>query len=584
MFHKTWLAGAALCLAAVSANAQPQLRLRVPAPLTRPIWFTPGSNQPFAEGELFFNAFNVGDGALAVQATADFDPWINLTVAGPGACPFAPTRTCRRIVVEFQTAGLAPGDYQGSVAVTSPGAIDAPQTLPISIHVGTDVPDRIDLYVPPVDGATDSLDFETPQGPSPTFTQAGDFLTVSSSGLGSFRFLHTHRIAGRYRAGGAVADIDGSIDLIGSDFAADNRNVPITLHVTGGPIASLSAATMTIGAVTGVNPPDQLVVVSNRGQGDLALGGIDVATESGGAWLSAEDLGNGIVALRASVDGLALGAYRGTLTINANAANAPLVVVVVLFVRADAGPLSSFRGAVNGATFDGTTPLTPNLITSLFGSQFAGEVLQATTLPLPKEMAGIRVVIDGIEASLFFVSGGQINFQVPLELTTGEKFLQVFRNGAPGNRITVNIANRSAGVFLFGRGQYGAIANATQNNFPLPARFSAPGFNTAPARPGDAIVIFATGLGAVDALLTGGVAATAAPLINAIDIPLVNFGQLVFRAVGTPFFTGLAPGFVGLFQVNVIIPVNVADTDRVPLVLEYADGTMSNTVEIAVRR
>ncbi len=79
-------------------------------------------------------------------------------------------------------------------------------------------------------------------------------------------------------------------------------------------------------------------------------------------------------------------------------------------------------------------------------------------------------------------------------------------------------------------------------------------------------------------------AATAAPLINAIDIPLVNFGQLVFGAVGTPFFTGLAPGFVGLFQVNVIIPVNVADTDRVPLVLEYADGTMSNTVEIAVRR
>ena len=584
MFHKTWLLGAVLCLAAISANAQPQLRLRVPDSLTRPIWFTPGSNQPFAEGELFFNAFNAGDGALAVQASAPFDPWISLIVGGPGACPFAPTRTCQRVVVEFQTAGLAPGDYQGSIAVTSPGAIDAPQSVPISIHVGTDVPDRIDLYVPPVDGATDSVDFQTPQGPSPTFTQAGDFLTVSSSGLGSFRFLHTNRIAGRYRAGGPVADIDGSITVVGSDFAADNRNVPITLHVTNAPIGSPSSQMMAIDAITGVNPRDQFVVVSNRGQGALALGGIDVATETGGAWLAAEDLGNGIVAVRANVDGLAMGAYRGTLTINANAANAPFVVVVVLFVRADAGPLSSCRGAVNGATFDGTTPLTPNLITSLFGSQYATEVLAATTLPLPTNMAGIQVIVDGIEASLFFVSGTQINFQMPPQVTLGEKFLQVFRDGAPGNRITVNVAPRSAGLFLFGRAFYGAIANATQNNFPLPTRFSTPGFDTAPARPGDAIVIFATGLGAVDANLTAGEAASGSPLINAIDVPLVNFGGLVFGAVGTPFFTGLAPGFVGLYQVNVIVPVNVADTDRVPLILEYPDGTMSNTVEIAVQR
>jgi uncharacterized protein (TIGR03437 family) len=255
-----------------------------------------------------------------------------------------------------------------------------------------------------------------------------------------------------------------------------------------------------------------------------------------------------------------------------------------LAVRAVSSPLTFFRGVVNGATFNPDRALAPGLLSSVFGRQFTLGIAVAENLPLPTELAGASVLIDGVQAPLVFVSFGQINFQVPWEIQPGERRVQIMRNGQPGNLVSVQVESRSPGLFRFGIAEYGAIRNASQGNYPLPSDFSRPGFLTAPARPGDVLEIFATGLGPVTPPTVTGEAALADPLSRAVEVPTVNFGRTSFGPLASPQFIGLTPGFVGLFQVNVIIPDKAPSNVRTFVTLEYQDGRRSNTVEIAIER
>lgn len=582
MIRKALLVCFTCLLGAGALAAQPRLELRIPASLTRPIWIPSGTNGPT---DLFLEAFNAGDGQMTVAANGNFAPWLTPQVAAGIPCSFDGSTTCSRVSVLFATSALEDGEYRGSVQITADGAIDAPQTLDITIHVGGDTPSEVNLYVPPIAGASDFVDFQTPEGPAPTLTAAGDFLQVSSSGLGSFRFVHTHRILGGYQSGQAMGANSGTVFVEGSSFAPDNRSIPVTLNVTQMPIAVPSVERVMFETAEGIAVRDQVLSFSNRGQGDLSISGATVSTDDGGEWLSAEDLGNNQVAVRAAIDGLEAGLYRGALLVESNAANGPLRLEVWLSVQALQAPIASYRGAVHGATFDPTKKVSPGTIISLFGDQLSFGFEQAGEVPLPREMAGTRVLVNGVEAPLFFVSFGQVNLQVPFETPAGTVRIQVVRDGMTGNEITVEVDTRSAGIFRLNIGEYGAIRNATQGNFPLPVEIGQRlGIATAPARPGDVLEIFASGLGPVAPNVATGEAAPGGPLAEAVDKPIVNFGRLAFGPLADPLFVGFTPGFVGLFQVNVVVPPQAATDPRTRVTLEYPDGRRSNTIEIAVEQ
>jgi uncharacterized protein (TIGR03437 family) len=183
-----------------------------------------------------------------------------------------------------------------------------------------------------------------------------------------------------------------------------------------------------------------------------------------------------------------------------------------------------------------------------------------------------------------------VNLQVPWEVTPGTKKLRVTRGGVAGNEITVQVDTRSATLTAIGIGRYGAIINASRSgngvaSLPLPAGTAVgPGYRAEPARPRDVLTIFATGLGPVAPTVNTGAAAPASPTSNGLDIPIVNFGRLAFGPLADPLFVGLSPGFVGLYQVNVEVPVDAATNANTWVTLEYPDGRRSNTVEIAVER
>ena len=554
-----------------------------------PVWIPLGTNGP---GNIFFEAWNSGDGNLNLQVDGGFSPWLQPRLSGSQACSFDPGRSCQIIDVFFDSAGLPNGTFQGSVTVSDPSAMDSPQRVPVTIHVGGTVPERIDLYTAASPGSTDEFSFQTPTGPSPTVrvSPGGQYLSVSSSGLGSFRFVHQHLIRATVTPGMGAGDQQGSVEISGSTFAADNRNVPLTLHVTNGPIANPNLPVIQISAIQGGDTAIGQVELGNRGGGTLSVSSVEVETASGGDWLSVEDGvdGPGGIAFRinAAIGALDPGLYMGTARFNTNAANSPLAVAVEFELHASGPPEVFYKGVVNAAGFEKVPGIAAGTLVSLFGTQLAPSVDGATSIPLPRELVSTIVQVNGIDAPLIFVSTGQINFQVPFEVGEGSGLVQVVREGQAGNTVSATVLNRSPGIFRFGVQEYGVVLNASQGNFPLPrlvAELLGLG-SSAPARPGDVLVIFATGLGPVSPEVGTGEAASADPLNRSVDTPFVNFSQSPFGLVGTHFFTGMTPGFVGLFQINVTLPDFLTTNPRTPITLEFGDGRRSNTVDVAVER
>ena len=620
MLKKTHLAFLLLSVFVVAAaRGAPMLRLNIPRATVAmpdallgstgehlPVWIAAGTD---GSANISVEAWNAGDGNLVLAVNGGTSDWLAPELGGMAACSFDAARTCQEIRVLFETANLPEGTYRGEVVVLDPNAVDSPQRVPVTIYVDGNVPDRVDLYVRPDEASSESIEFQTAGGPAPILTvnPAGQYLLVSSSGQGSFKFQHTHRLTGLYGAGLPVADQEGGVTISGSSFGEDNRVVPVTLHVTNNPIAWASSKALTrivegrvvreilrvlkFSEAEGMDAPGQEILVLNRGDGSLTVNSVEVETDSGGDWLSTEDLGEGTYLVSVSTGDLAPDLYTGLVRFNTNAANDPLEVPVEFEVLVASPPEVSFDSVVNGATFDSAKPVSPGAIVSLFGTQLAPLTDGAESTPLPRELASTKVIINGLEAPLFFVSYRQINFQIPWETPQGTRTVQVVRDGQAGNLVSADISDRSSGIFRLNIGEYGVIVNAFQSTpgnvvLSLPeGTISAPGFSSAPARPGDALVIYATGLGGVAPPVgTGEETPPPLPFVEAFDVPLVNFGRVVLGPFALPFFVGLTPGLVGLFQVNVFIPDEAPTNPRTAITLDYSDGRRSNTVEIAVER
>ncbi len=233
-------------------------------------------------------------------------------------------------------------------------------------------------------------------------------------------------------------------------------------------------------------------------------------------------------------------------------------------------------GIVNAASYALGEALAPGSIVSVFGRNLARGQSYPSQLPLPTALGGATVNIGGRDAPLFFAGEDQINAQVPLELAPNSRPHVVVRTTrADGTQAltvpeTITLAVARPGIFTVndqGTGQ-GRILN---QDF-------APNSATNPAARGSVIQIFATGLGQTTPAVPSGNPAPSSP-----PAVVTNAVTATVGGVNAPVqFAGLAPGFVGLYQVNVVIPVDIAPGPEVPLVL-LQSGVPSNTVTLAVR-
>jgi uncharacterized protein (TIGR03437 family) len=245
-------------------------------------------------------------------------------------------------------------------------------------------------------------------------------------------------------------------------------------------------------------------------------------------------------------------------------------------------PSVAAGGVLNGASFLKGGPITPGSLITIFGTQLASKTAGADTIPLSTSLGGVTVqFVNGstkTSAPLLFANSSQINAQVPWDLlpsgTTTPVSVNVIvnNNGLASAPAAVTVGPFSPGIFSSsGR----AIAVNQDGTLAWPAGAVA-GLTTHAAKPGDVIIIYATGLGAVDSAIADG-ANSLDKLRNTLTVPVVMIGGVTAQVE----FSGLSPQFVGVNQLNVIVP-NAAAGDSVPLQLMVGGVTTSATVGMAV--
>ena len=553
-----------------SLGAAPKLRLAYTT-------VGPYSIATGADGEQqIVDAYNAGDGSLSLRATPSVS-WLTASVGAARSCRAA--SSCLPVQIGFQTAALAQGTYTGEVSVNDPNAVDAPQTITVTVQIGGGIPDWVDLYAAPNgSSARATLTSNLFVSYRAATERGGNWLAIAASGQGSYRFGYTYVLTAAHQEGMAESEYRGSVVFSDSSFAPDNKTVQVVFHVTSRPIADASA--LKFRAIQNSAKQTQKLNVNNRGLGSLAVSGVTASTSSGGGWLAAGAPGTA-TDVSADPSGLAPGVYLGTLSVATNAANGTLTVPVELRVVAQSPPLIAYRGAVNIGSWNADDAVAPGDIVAIYGEQFSDGRHAAPRIPLDTKLGPTRALVNGQPAPLYFADTGQVNIQIPFETPVGDATIRIERDGQTGNAAGVRVAERAPHILTFISLDYGVIQDYNQGNaFPMAAF---PGVPTCRAHVGDVLIVWVTGLGQGSPAVATGAAAPADPLSWIPATVQVRFGERFMPpwATAAPQAVVMTPTLAGLYQVNVAVPPDAPKGDRVPLYLDLG-SSFSNQVYIAV--
>jgi uncharacterized protein (TIGR03437 family) len=193
-------------------------------------------------------------------------------------------------------------------------------------------------------------------------------------------------------------------------------------------------------------------------------------------------------------------------------------------------PVLSANGVVSVG--DLTPAIAPGSLASIFGQNLAVRPAVASSFPLSNQLGGVSVTANGQPVPVLYASPSQLNVQIPYEVS-GQVSLQVSTpNGSSSTSLQVVPLTPSI------------IAVAAQNALCTPAN---------PAQQSGSVIVYATGLGAAASPVPTGQAATAAsPMAAPV---LVWLGSIALR----PTYAGLAPGLVGVSQINFVVPASLQD-------------------------
>jgi minor extracellular serine protease Vpr len=211
---------------------------------------------------------------------------------------------------------------------------------------------------------------------------------------------------------------------------------------------------------------------------------------------------------------------------------------------------SASAAIVNAASFE--EGISPGELATIFGENLTtvNGVVVANSNPLPTRLAGVQVFVSGIPAPIYAIaySNGedQISIQVPYEAPTGPGAaeIEVVDNGSEVADFFTDSFTEDPGIFVY-QGSY-AIAEASDYSLIGP---------TNPAIPGEPLVLYVTGLGPLNLDLADGYGSpTTPPFAQTVD----PFQVILDNETCSVFFSGLAPGFVGLYQINFYVPRDAA--------------------------
>ncbi len=503
---------------------------------------------------------NSGAGSIrpsAAASTSDGSNWLAVSQPSGGSFGYSTS-------VQVHSASLAAGTYKGTVTITSAGALNSPVNVPVTLTVGSAGGG------PTISVAPSSFSFVAGLGANPyaqplaiNNTGSGTLRPTTTKGTNANWLVVSTPIGGSFGSSTGVtigADITGlakgtyNSTVVVSDPSSTNKTVTVPVLLTVDdpkPVLSLMNDWIVFGAPVGETTLHTVTYVTNLGTGAMPWTA-QVSTQSGGNWLAVGSA-SGIAAFDSVLDitvntkGLPAALYNGEITITAASVASgqnPQKIKITMAVGV-ALPSPNDRGIVNGASFATQTVAAGSLI-SIFGERMGPATGVVTpgfvNGKLPTELAGVQVFFNGTAAPLYYVSALQINVMVPLELTgENQANMMLTYNGIPSKTIVVPLRPADPGVFLIN----GKPAIFFNNSATMVTAET-------PAAAGDYLVIYATGLGALDHPLATGKPAEVdgSVLYRAVQPVAVYIGG----APAQTLFAGLTPGFVGLYQINIRVP------------------------------
>ena len=226
------------------------------------------------------------------------------------------------------------------------------------------------------------------------------------------------------------------------------------------------------------------------------------------------------------------------------------------------------QGVVNSASFAPVgASISPGEFITLFGSGLSSKTDVAGGTTYGTSLSGVEVTINNTKAPVYSISATQISVLVPFSTAGPTASIIVNNNGSKSNTVMVSVAKTSPGIFTVPPAGIGPAAV-------LHADYSL--VNAAkPARVGETILIFLTGLGAVTPTVGDG----APPNILTDTAAAINvyFGGVPAK----PSYKGLSPQFPGLYQINVAVPAGAAIGPNTSLAIETPDA-FHDQVDIAI--
>ncbi len=538
-----------------------------------------------------FGILNTGQGSMSW--TADVTTYAGgnwLSVTPSSGTSVANSLTVPQVSVGVNTTGLSVGVYTGVVRIIAAGAINTPQFVTVKLNVLA-VGMNPGVLVRPT-GLIFSTQFGTkspssqtvnigtahPQGSDYLSSIIGSWLQMAPNtavfNVGQMQSVTVQPTLGTL----PVGVYQGTITLQFRDGSA--QTVSVLFQVVPGSQVNaegigvegaacnptkLIATDRSLGRNfnSPVSYPQQIEIQVQDDCGNNVTNATAVASfSSGDAPLGLANLKNGLYSATWQPS-----RPLGQLTVTINAFAPPLAQATLqAFGQAPDNPNApamSTGGVVNGASFAAGVPVAPGAIVSLFGKNLATGTNSATSLPLNKNLGGATASVAGIDMPLYFSNSGQINAQLPFELTPNSQVQVIVRTMANGVLTatvpeTIAVAAASPAIFLAGGGA-GVVLHA--DNTLVTA--------SNPARGNEQVVVYCTGLGpTVPAFPTGSPATSANNTVNPVTVTIGGQNAPVA-------YKGLTVGFAGLYQVNVIIPPGLSGAQ--PIQMTVGSGNTSPT-------
>ncbi len=202
---------------------------------------------------------------------------------------------------------------------------------------------------------------------------------------------------------------------------------------------------------------------------------------------------------------------------------------------------------VNAANFNST--IAPGGLISVFGNQLSPVNMASAELPLPTALADSCLTVNGLPMPILFVSPNQVNAQIPFQ-TVGNVTLILRTPGGTSDNYNLQILPGAPSVFMVDvPGQSAAVPAVIRNDDGGLVTDSHPIHR----KSNTAVIIYGTGLGQTAPAVQSGMPSPLSPLAVALHQPTVTLGGVQLPLI----YYGLAPGEVGVNQINVSVPSNV---------------------------